>query len=167
MSRKQEVSKSSSVQSAVHRAQAARKGLAEWPSTVTRSDDANVQAEVDHQFAIVVAQRPADAWTPLDLNRAAQLARLMRLLDKDLSTLEQTGSVVSVDGKVKPSPMMHSVEKLAGLVQQHARSLGLTWQASDNRTASAHNAEFARTAGQTLINQQANGEAADVWKGLQ
>ena len=170
MARKLERSKSSSVETAIKRAQATQRGLAEWPATVSLPEDEGAKAEVMRNFAIIIAQREPSSWTPHDIAKAGQLARLQRLLDVEVSQLEVTGAtIVTPDGKFKMAPALSGSEKLSGMVQALARSLGLTWSAAgDRRTENAHNSEFARSAGNMLVNQpMANSEAPDIWGGLQ
>ena len=161
--RKNETAKLSSTTAQLARSRSVQSGLAEWPSTVEKLDDDDAQREVQMNFNLIVAQRPADSWSPLDLNRAASLAQLLRLMNRDLRMLSQTGTLSRDDkGKLKPSPLLHPLEKMAGLIQQHMRGLGLTWQANDNRTASAHNGAFARNEGAALLNARGQAGAQPI-----
>ena len=161
--RKTETAKLSSTTAQLARSRSVQSGLAEWPNTIAPLDDDEAQAEVMANFNLIVAQRPADSWTPLDLNRAAGLAQLMRLMNKDLRMLSQTGTLSRDDkGKLKPSPLLHPLEKTAGLIQQHMRGLGLTWQANDNRTTNAHNSQFARNEGAALLNSTGQDGAQQI-----
>ena len=169
--RKAEATHRNSAAAAVSESKALQRGLAQWPATVSRLEDEADRAEVDACFAIIVAQRPADQWTQLDLNRAANLARLMRLLDKDLQTIERVGTLIKGERGVKPNPALYATEKLASQVQQIARSLGLTWQASDPRTKNAANTQFALSHGNRLIDARERpndgpAKAFDAFEGL-
>ena len=161
--RKTETAKRTSTTAQIARSRSVQAGLAEWPNTIAPLDDGEAQAEIMANFNLIVAQRPADSWTPLDLNRAASLAQLMRLMNRDLRMLSQTGTIARDDkGKLRPSPLLHPLEKMAGLIQQHMRGLGLTWQANDNRTTNAHNSEFARNEGAALLNATGQTDAQQI-----
>lgn len=160
--RKQETAKRSSITAAAERAQDLTRGLASWPSTVERLDDEARQTKIDAAFALIVSQRPASGWPPLDLHRAAQLAAWMVEQDHLTNVLSRAGSMVKGDRGMKPSPVLYALKDISNLVQTASRSLGLTWQAVDRRTERGHNAEFAASAGPQLIEGRAEPAAQPI-----
>ena len=138
--------------------QSAAAGLPAWPSTVERADD---QPEIDAIYNQIVSNRSMDAWTGVDLIRAAQLAQLMHLVSTDTNRLVRTGTMIrNQAGKPVPNPLLHGLEKLNSQVNHLCRSLGLTIQTNGNgdpRDQMAANGQFYRDHGRVLANGSASG----------
>lgn len=136
----------SSVAVALEQAKQAQLAPPEWPCTQEHSGDEIKDAEIIHIFNQVISTRAPDAWTPVDVIRAATLAQLLFLTGRDVKMLISTGTLIKGARGLKPSPVLYSLEKLNAQANSLCRALGLTMQSNglgDVRDQKALNNQFA------------------------
>lgn len=135
-----------SVSSSIQRAQSALDKTPSWPTNVPAARDADKQADIESIFTQIMITRPASDWTGTDIHRSATLSQLLHLVAQNTSILVDTGLMVRGDRGMKPSPLLHALDKANATVAALARQLGLTSQnGADQRTVKANRLEHQRT----------------------
>ena len=142
--------KHNSVEKVVSRVQSAMDAPPAWPENVPTAKDAQKQADIEAIFSMIMVTRPSNEWTGVDIHRSATLAQMLHLVSANTAILIDTGLMIKGERGMKPSPILHALEKTNSAVASLARQLGLTatnQAAGDPRTIQANRNEFQRTRG--------------------